>query len=91
MVKLEKSEYLVISMPITARIIKDKLSKHFRNLIRPISMLSTISKTCKNTKSNLFFKKIYIVVTIKPLILINRTPSSKSKTKSLTLNINGIF
>lgn len=30
-------------------------------------------------------------MTIKPLNLINRTPSSKSKTKSLTLNINGIF
>lgn len=60
MVKLEKSEYLVISMPITARIIKDKLSKLLGISLDQLVCYQLFLKLVKIQKVIWFFLKRFI-------------------------------
>lgn len=75
-------------MQFTTRKMEDCLSRPCRNNIAPILMLSTISKTKKNRKKqlNVFLKKIYIVLTMKPLNPMNKTLDSIFISNKLQIN-----
>lgn len=69
-------------MQFTTRKMEDCLSRPCRNNIAPIRMLSTSSKTKKNRK----LKKIYIVLTMKPLNPMNKTLDSIFFSNKLQIN-----